>query len=89
MLSTETRQSIKRMHAEGSSVTDIAKALSISRTTVYAYMRDQFRGMRPQRRGSVSKLSEANQDKLKEAFEALGRNTAALAELLRSDPRMS
>ena len=61
MLSTETRQSIKRMHAEGSSVTDIAKALSISRTTVYAYMRDQFRGMRPQRRGSVSKLSEANQ----------------------------
>ena len=86
MLSTETRQSIKRMHAEGSSVTDIAKALSISRTTVYAYMRDQFRGMRPQSRGSVSKLSEANQDKLKEAFEALGRNTAALAELLRSDP---
>ena len=87
MITTENRQRIRRMHQEGSTITEISTALSVSRTTVYSYLRDQKRGLRVSRRGPVSKLAEANQDKLKEAIQALRGNASALGYLLRSEPQ--
>lgn len=85
MITTENRQRIRRMHQEGSTITEISTALGVSRTTVYSYLRDQKRGLRVSRRGPVSKLAEANQDKLKEAIQALRGNASALGYLLRSE----
>lgn len=87
MITTENRQRIRRMHQEGSTITEISTALGVSRTTVYSYLRDQKRGLRVSRRGPVSKLAEANQDKLKEAIQALRGNASALGYLLRSEPQ--
>ena len=88
MIKTQERQRIRRMHAEGLSITAIAKEVGISRTTVYAYLQDQERGLRTSRRGPVSKLFHADQEKLVEAYTALGGNATALAQLLRSSPEV-
>ena len=66
MLTPEQRQRLRRMTLDGASVQAIAKELGVSRTTVYAYQKDQSRGMRTRRpeSGRKATLSRANQDEL-------------------------
>ena len=77
------------MTLDGASVQAIAKALGISRTTVYTYQKDQSRSMRTRRpeAGRKATLSRINQDKLLKAFTSLNCNAAALTFLLHKEPQ--
>lgn len=77
------------MTLDGASVQAIAKELGVSRTTVYAYQKDQSRGMRTRRpeSGRKATLSRANQDELLQAFTGLNCNAAALTFLLHKEPQ--
>lgn len=88
MLTPDQRRQLRQMTLDGVSVQNIARAMGISRTTVYAYQKDEGRGVRRKRSdaGSRSPLGQADQTELLKAFQSLRCNAAALTDVLHKDP---
>lgn len=88
MIDPAIRQEIRYRNSLGESERSISKALGVSRNTVHAYLIDQKRGMVihvPGKRKSI--LHEANQDRLKDLFTAVGGNCVVVTRILKDDPQ--
>lgn len=79
---------IKRLHKEGLPKAEIAGLVGCSRQTVYAYLKDPLRGLRPEmlQRPKPFKLDAGNQAKIEALFKASPSNCAVVTQRINADP---
>ena len=79
---------IKRLHKEGLPKAEIAGLVGWSRQTVYAYLKDPLRGLRPEmlQRPKPFKLDAGNQAKIEALFKASPSNCAVVIQRINADP---
>lgn len=79
---------IKRLHKEGLPKAEIASLVGCSRQTVYAYLKDPLRGLRPEmlQRPKPFKLDAGNQAKIEALFKASLSNCAVVTQRINADP---
>ena len=78
----------KRLHKEGLPKAEIAGLVGCSRQTVYAYLKDPLRGLRPEmlQRPKPFKLDAGNQAKIEALFKASPSNCAVVTQRINADP---